>query len=291
MSGYYSLNKKGEYERSARLAHASIFLWQDGWERNKLYSQASRQIIMDLAQKTKTMVLDVKKDFIYASNNGNFRFSRRVAEQCAVYVRQSFFSRRFESKVTSLSRRWVQKKKKLMDKFPTAAKKPEHVGVLYGNMAKGIRAFRTNIRSEGEQKHTGYVVGIPVNVFSNDPVDVDDKRKLAKFFLKSNKQVKNKAKSKSKRVSLHSKLSWLEYGSARKKGMGQPARPLYSIAVKAYLQEAGFIVSGSPIEITKPGTKKSKVKKGSEAETLLKEDVRASLLRSKWKELHSSKRK
>ena len=219
MTTYYSLNKKGEYEKSAKLAHASVFLWQDGWEKNKLFSQASRQILMDLAEKTKTMVLDVKKDFIYSNDGVNFRFSRRVAEQCSVYVRQAFLSRRFENQVSPLSKTWVAKKKKLIDKFNSPAKKPEHIGVLYGNMARAITYFRTNMRAEGETKHTGYVVGIRLNEYSTDPVEGEDKRKYAKFFLRSDKQTKNKSKSKTKKVSLHSKLSWLEYGSARKKDL------------------------------------------------------------------------
>ena len=282
MTTYYSLNKEGKSEKSAKLAHASVFLWQDGWDKNKLFAQASRQILLDLAKKTNTMVLDIKKDFIYSNGGINFRFSRRVAEQCSVYVRQAFLSRRFENAVPGLSKRWIAKKQKLIAKFKTVASKPEHIGVLYGNMAKAITYFRTNMRAEGETKHTGYVVGIRLNEYSQDPVEGEDRRKYAKFFLRSDRQTKNRKKSTTKKVSLHSKLSWLEYGSSRKKGAGQKPRPIYSIAVKAYLEEAGFIVPGGPTEVTKKGTHKSTLKKGGKAERDLNEDVRKTLLKSRW---------
>jgi hypothetical protein len=280
MSGYYSSGKKGEFERRASLAHAPIFLWQDGWDKNKLYTQVRNEIIVNMAKATNTLALDIKKDFIYASQDGaSYRFSQRVAEQCAIYVRQAFLQRKYEGGKAALSKDWQRRKKKLMGKFPHAAKKQDHMGVLYGNMARAIQAFRTNIRSAGEKNHTGYVVGIPMTLGAIDLTPGPDGRvKKAKLFLKNSKITKNKTKAKSRKVLLHDKLSWFEHGKK-----DQPARRIYSEAVKGFLKEMGFIPNDGPDVVTRPGTHKTRTRKGSRAEELTEDMIREKMLRSQLK--------
>lgn len=270
--GYSSLVKKGgDIEKRASLAHLPIFLWQDGWDRNAVYSEVERSVVAEMARKTNTMALDLKKDFIYMSNQGSYRFSKRVAEQCAVYVRRAFLQKSFNSHVARLSPKWQKEKEKLMEKFPTLAKDKAHAGVLYGNMAKAIQAFRTNIRSEGETKHTGYVVGIPMTLGALDPVLPGKKAKSnAKFFLKNRSAAKDRGKSKRKKVFLSDKLSWFEHGSERKGRSGQPERRIYSMAINEFLVTMGFIVGE---KVLTRGTKKAKTTKNSKAVRVIKEEV------------------
>ena len=112
--GYSSLVKKGgEIEKRASLAHLPVFLWQDGWDKNAVYSEVERSVVAEMARKTNTMALNLKKDFIYMSEQGSYRFSKRVAEQCAVYVRRAFLQKSFNSHVARLSPRWQKEKEKL----------------------------------------------------------------------------------------------------------------------------------------------------------------------------------
>ena len=267
--GYVSLVSKGQYVRRANLVHIPLFLWGDNYGRDKIFSQANSEILSKLSKLTGTAKIK-STDFIY-KNGDSYRFSKNVAQQCAAFVRQSFLQRRYEAKVSSLRPRTIKKKKKAKDLLKGAmlAKDGKHVGVFFGETAKAIQAFRTNMRDEtGETKHTGYVVGIPHHLESKSK-PVKNKRDNAKLsFRKFSKEYLGKKLVKSETVYLADKLAWLEHGTKR-----QQARRLYSIAIVDYLKEAGFEVGTSYFSTAaslKPGTHKAKVKRGSKAEKNVK---------------------
>ena len=271
--GYVSLVKGGTYERRAGLVHIPLFLWGDNYGRDKVFAQANKEILAKLASMTKTSSL-TSKDFIYVHKSiegTSYRFSKNVAEQCAVFVRQAFFHRRYESHedVPELNPATRKLKAKLIKKFPgiIQAKDSRHVGILFGSMAKSIQAYRTNLReATGEKLHTGFVVSIPHNLFSTDRMP-KDRRKLARLSFRSEKRMKKAMKNQesAKKVYLHDKLSWLEHGTKKQK-----ARRVYSVAITDYLKLAGFIPGSSFFSLMQPGVHKVAVKSGSKAEKAVK---------------------
>lgn len=268
--GYVSLVKGGTYERRASLVHVPLFLWGDSYGRDKVFAQANREILAKLGSMTKTSSLG-KRDFIYANTsywkNTSYRFSKNTAEQCAAFVRQAFFKRRYESHedVPELNEATRKMKAKLMKKFPGILKAEDsrHVGVFFGTMAKSIQAYRTNLRDQtGEKLHTGYVVSIPHNLYSTERMP-KDRRKLARLSFKSQKSMDRAKKNKSseRKVYLHDKLSWLEHGTKRQK-----QRKVYSVAITDYLKLAGFIPGSSFFSLMQPGVHKVAVRSGSKIE-------------------------
>ncbi len=286
--GYVSLIKGGTYVRRASLVHMPLFLWGDDYGRDRIFSQANQEVLGKLAKLTGTSRIKAS-DFIYKNGSfqsASYRFSKNVADQCAAFVRMGFLKRTYEGEVARLYKRTVRKKKKSISLLGNllTAKDPEHIGVLFGSTVKAIQSFRTNMRDEtGETKHTGYVVGIPHNLYSMDkrPEDKDKGSKIS--FTKFNKSFLGKKLVKSEKVYLSDKLSWLEHGSWK-----QQPRRIFSIAIADYLKVAGFEIgngifsfdSSSPVAPAKgkkssgggkkTKTTKARVKKGSKVEKFVK---------------------
>ena len=267
---------KGGYERRAALVHIPLFLWGDDYKKfsEKLFSQANADVLGKLAKMTGTPRLKAS-DFVYkyyGARGASYRFSKNVAQQCASFVRIAFFEQRYQTNVTGLRERTVKKKKEAIRLLGNLikAKNENHVGVLFGQMANSIQAFRTNMRDEtGETKHTGYVVGIPHNLYTTEK-EPENRRKASKLSFKKFdiEHLKKQEKLvKSKRVYLSDKLSWLEHGTKK-----QTRRRIYSMAIADYLKEAGFEFGETYYKVaTEPKVHKAKVKSGSKAKKATKE--------------------
>ena len=191
------------------IVHCRYFAVSNSSTVNKIFPANQFESITGKAAKR------AKDNFLYVANEEVVRFSKNLAEECAAFVRLRILAGAYDDQVPRLSDSWLKRKAEL-GYIP-------HVGTATLEMASSISAFRTNTRSSGDTKHTGYVVGIRQTAggMGGDYLRPSAKQLILEFGRKS-----------------------YTHGNLFGKGIthefkAQPARPIFKLAILDFLNAIG----------------------------------------------------